>query len=65
MNGRNFGVMKELILERNFTNAMSVAKPSRGIHILPNTKPSILEKNLTNVMSVAKLIRNLQASPGI
>ena len=65
MNGHNFGVMRELTLERNFTNVMSVSKPLQDIHILFNIKQSTLEKILTNVICVAKLILNLQASPGI
>ncbi|XP_054935161.1 LOW QUALITY PROTEIN: zinc finger protein 781 [Physeter macrocephalus] len=63
-NSHNFEVMRELTLERNFTNGMSVAKPLQDIHILLNIKQSTLEKNLTNVIRVANLL-NLQASPGI
>lgn len=55
-NGQTSGFIKEFILERNRTNAMSVAKPLLGAHISPIIRYFILARELTNVLLVARLL---------
>lgn len=61
----NFGVMRELILERSLIDVMSVAKPLQMVHISIDIRSFILARNLTNVMSVAELLLSLQTWVGI
>lgn len=55
-NGQTSGFTKEFILERNRTNAVSVAKPLLGAHVSPIIRYSILARELTNVLLVARLL---------
>lgn len=61
----NFGVTRELILERSLINVTSVAKPLQMVHISIDIRSFILARNLTNVMSVAELLLSLQTWVGI